>query len=71
VAAALADAGRILLTGPSSTKTELVKHIHRHDPRLIEHIAGVETVDHPTDGQLVAHARHYFAADREMLPREN
>jgi hypothetical protein len=28
-------------------------------------IVGVETVDHPTDGQLVAHARRYFhAADR-------
>jgi hypothetical protein len=41
VAAALADAGRILVTGPASAKTELVKHIHRHDPRLIEHIAGI------------------------------
>ncbi len=29
----------------------------------------VETVDHPTDGELVAHARKYFAVDRQMPPR--
>ena len=28
--------------------------------RLMEHIAAVETVDHPTDKELVAHARTYF-----------
>jgi hypothetical protein len=30
-------------------------------------IVGVETVDHPTDRQLVAHARHYF--DPKQYPR--
>jgi hypothetical protein len=30
-------------------------------------IVGVETVDHPTDRQLVAHARHYF--DPKRYPR--
>ena len=60
VAAALADAQSILITGPANAKTELVKHIHRHEPRLMEHIAAVETVDHPTDKELVAHARTYF-----------
>lgn len=65
VAAAIADAGAVLIAGPANAKTELVKHIHRHAPALIEKIAGIETVDHPSDGTLVAHARHYFkAADR-------
>ena len=28
-------------------------------------VLGVETLDHPTDGQMVAYVRHYFkAADR-------
>jgi hypothetical protein len=33
-------------------------------------IVGVETVDHPSDGQLVAHARHYFKADDRMLAQK-
>jgi len=32
---------------------------------LVPKIIGVETADHPTDNQVVAHARSYFrAADR-------
>ena len=45
-----------------------MKHIHHHDPKLIDAIAGVETVDHPTDGALVDYARRYFkAADRMQV----
>lgn len=62
VVEAIGHAGAILITGPANAKTELVKHIHRHDPQLVDRIAGIESVDHPTDGQLVAHARHYFKA---------
>jgi stalled ribosome rescue protein Dom34 len=65
VAEAVADAGAILVTGPSLAKTELVKHIQHHDPKLMKAILGVETVDHPSDPQLVAYARKFFkAADR-------
>ncbi|MBI3706149.1 MAG: translational machinery protein, partial [Proteobacteria bacterium] len=65
VAAALTDAGAILIVGPSSAKTELIKHLHRHDPKTAERVVGIETSDHPSDGQIVAHARVYFrAADR-------
>ncbi|MDB5643537.1 MAG: hypothetical protein JWN07_2854 [Hyphomicrobiales bacterium] len=70
VAAALADAGEILITGPASAKTELVKHIAKHDPQVFARVVGVETSDHPTDGQLLAHARHYFeSADRKILQK--
>jgi stalled ribosome rescue protein Dom34 len=61
----VADAGAVLIAGPGSAKAELVKHVHDHDPKLMKRIAGVETVDHPSDAQLVAYARHYLgAADR-------
>jgi stalled ribosome rescue protein Dom34 len=62
VADSIADAGAVLITGPANAKTELLKHIHHHDPKLIDIIAGVETVDHPSDGALVAYARRYFKA---------
>lgn len=66
VAAAVADAGAVLITGPSNAKVELMKHIQAHAPGLVKVIVGVETVDHPSDRELVAHARTYFnAADRK------
>jgi stalled ribosome rescue protein Dom34 len=71
VAVAIADAGAVLVTGPSNAKTELVKHIHHHDPRLMDLIVGVETVDHPTDAQLIDFARRYFKAADRMLPQTN
>ena len=65
VAQALAGAEEILITGPATAKLELIKHVHKHDHTLEPKIIGVETVDHPTDGQLVAYVRKYFqAADR-------
>lgn len=71
VTEAIADAGAILITGPANAKTELVKHIEQHMPHLSGKIAGVETVDHPTDGELVAHARTYFASDHQKPARDH
>jgi stalled ribosome rescue protein Dom34 len=70
VVQSIADAGEVLLTGPANAKTELVKHISRHDPQLMKIIIGVETVDHPSDAQLVAYARQYFKAKDRMLPQQ-
>lgn len=65
VAHALEGAEEILIVGPATAKLELIKHVHKHDHALEPKIVGVETVDHPSDGQLVAYARRYFrAADR-------
>jgi stalled ribosome rescue protein Dom34 len=68
---AVADAGALLITGPGNAKNALVKHIDQHAPRLMKIITGVETVDHPSDGQLVAFARHYFKAEDRMLPQKD
>jgi stalled ribosome rescue protein Dom34 len=71
VAQSIADAGEVLVTGPANAKTELVKHISQHDPQLMKIIVGIETVDHPSDAQLVAYARQYFKAKDRMLPQTN
>jgi hypothetical protein len=63
----LGDAQEILLVGPGSAKLELVKHLHKHHPALVGRVKGVESADHPTDPQIVAHARSYFAAKDQML----
>ena len=66
----IADAGAVLITGPANAKTELVKHIHQHDPMRMKIIAGVETVDHPSDAALVAYAKKYFKASDRMVPQK-
>jgi stalled ribosome rescue protein Dom34 len=50
----------ILLVGPSNEKHELMRYLLKHDLALSKKIVGVEALDHPTDGQLLAYARHYF-----------
>jgi hypothetical protein len=70
-AESIADAGAVLIAGPANAKTELIKHIHHHDPKLMNVIVGVETVDHPSDAQLVAYARKYFKATDRMQRRSH
>ena len=57
---ALSGSDEILVLGPSTAKLELIKHVNKRYPAVGERIIGVETVDHPTDRQIVAYARQYF-----------
>ena len=68
VVEALRGIKEILIVGPANAKLNLIKHIHHHDHGLVANIIGVETVDHPSDAQLLAYARKYFKAADEMLP---
>ena len=60
LADALAGAERILVVGPAATKLLFLRYLHKRDPALEARIVGLETVDHPTDRQIVAYARQYF-----------
>ena len=62
IAKHLADVEEILVVGPSETKNEFVKFVQERHKDLAKRIVGVEVADHPTDGQIVAHARKYFRA---------
>lgn len=66
-AEALTGAQEILVVGPAQAKLQLFKHIASHHPALAEMVLGVESADHPSDGQGVAYARKYFDAKDEML----
>jgi stalled ribosome rescue protein Dom34 len=66
VAQAVANAGALLVVGPASAKTELVNYLKQAHPQTAARISAVEPMDHPTDGQLLAHARHFFKADDRM-----
>ncbi|CAN5197777.1 hypothetical protein BH10PSE11_BH10PSE11_38510 [soil metagenome] len=66
---AISDAGAVLVIGPAHTKTDLVKYVEQHNPKLRSIIAGVETVDHPSDGQIVALAKKHFKATDRSTPQ--
>ena len=67
VAESLKGAQEILVVGPAQAKLQLIKHLHAHHPAMAELVVGIETVDHPTDGQLIAYARKYFIAKDALL----
>ncbi|WP_317204887.1 translational machinery protein [Janthinobacterium sp.] len=60
IAAAIADASGILIVGPGIEKMQFIKHLNKSHTAIAEKVVGVESVDHPSDGQLLAYARKYF-----------
>lgn len=66
VAHAVAGTSEILIVGPSGAKLALMKHLQKHDPAVAGKVVGIESVDHPSDGQLLAYARHYFVKTDQL-----
>jgi len=62
IAGAIADSEQILVVGPAEEKTMFMKHLTSKTPAIAAKVKAVETVDHPSDGQLLAHARKYFVS---------
>ena len=69
VAKAIADAGAILIVGPAGEKDELAKFLAERHPAIRTHVEGVESTDHPTDGELLDFARRYVKAADRMRPQ--
>ena len=63
---ALEGAERVLIVGPSTAKLQFIRYAYKHDHTLQPRIVGIETVDLPTDGQLVAYSKRYFDADEQV-----
>lgn len=69
VAGKLAGAGEILIVGPANAKLGFLKRLqHKHSP-VADHVVGIETVDHPSNAELVDYARAYFRKADRMLPQ--
>ena len=60
VAKSLEGAEQVLIVGPSTAKLEFLRYVEKHDHAQGAKVVGVETADHPTDGQLAAYAKAYF-----------
>ena len=60
IAAALDGAREILIVGPGQAKLTLIKHLEKQHAGVADKVVSVETVDHPSDSQLLGYARKYF-----------
>ena len=70
ILAEIVDVDAWLLVGPSGTKHDLEKYLDQHAEELKSRLIGVEAMDHPTDGELVAHARKLLKAHEHMAPND-
>jgi stalled ribosome rescue protein Dom34 len=66
VARSLDGTDAVLVVGPSSAKLEFLKYVQEHDKKLQARIVGTETVDHPTDREIVDYAKRYFKGSDRM-----
>lgn len=57
---ALKGIAEVLVTGAHQAQSDFHHYIQKHRPALAAQIISWETVDHPSDAQLLARARHYF-----------
>jgi hypothetical protein len=66
VCAALAGIPQVLITGGHTAQSDFRHYLDKHRPAVAPQIAGWETVDHPSEAQLVALARKFFVAHERM-----
>jgi stalled ribosome rescue protein Dom34 len=57
---ALTGIDEVLVTGSHTAQADFRHYVDKHRAALAKHIVAWETVDHPTDNQLLALARKYF-----------
>jgi len=69
VAQALTGTHEILIIGPAQTKQEFANFLKEKHSPLGKGIVAVETADHPSDAEVLSHARRHFKAlDRMFTP---
>ncbi len=71
IAEALVGIREVLISGPGNAKTAFQTYITQHHGELAKRVVGVETLDHPTEPELLAHARKHFTAVDQLGIAEN
>ena len=66
---ALQPSHEVLIVGHGKMKAEFAHYIRDHAPKLAPRIMGVEAVNQPTKGEVVAFARKFFDEKDRMLPQ--
>ena len=73
VCEALRDIKSVLVLGQHVPQAAFRQYVSKHRPALALHIVGWETVDHPTEAEVIKLAREFFVRQGEMVatPRMN
>ena len=50
----------ILITGPAQAKLHLFRRLQDHWPQIAKNVVSLESADHPTQAELLTHARRTF-----------
>ena len=64
---ALAGITMILVTGSHVVQGDFRHYVEKHRAHLMPQLVGWETVDHPTEPELVAMAKKFFLAHDNMI----
>ena len=67
IARLIGDVPEVLVLGPGLAKTAFERYVRTHHPSVADHIVGVETVDHPTAGQILKYSKQYFEGVDQLL----
>lgn len=62
---ALTGIAEVLIAGSHTAQADFKHYVGKHRPSMAKQIVGWETVDHPSEGQLLALAKkHFLKVDR-------
>ncbi|MEP7156656.1 MAG: hypothetical protein ABI905_12835 [Betaproteobacteria bacterium] len=64
---ALAGIKSVLVAGSHTAQADFRHYVEKHRPIVAAQISGWQTVDHPTEGELVKMAREYFVKRGELV----
>lgn len=60
IAGALTESEVIVVSGPGLAKRSFVSYLRRRYADLAQRVVAVETLDHPSEGELERYAKTYF-----------
>jgi len=67
VARELEPSPEILITGPGTAKVAFERYLNERFPVVDARVQGVQTLDHPSSGELLAYGRRRFKAIDQLL----
>lgn len=63
---AVKDTAEVLVTGSSTVQKDFQHYVEKHRSALSKQLAGFETVDHPSEKELIALGRKFFVGHDRM-----
>lgn len=66
ICTALTGITEVLVVGSSTAQTDFKHYVDKHSPQIAAHVVAYESVDQPTENQLVMMAKQFFLRHDRM-----